>query len=76
MYKYPLLKSTINNRMSKPVTILDSVKPLYDQVTKDCDRAHASWVNTRKFTVDPTLTKTHLPFKLDTQLHTIKETTQ
>ena len=62
--------------MSKPVTILDSVKPLYDHVTKDCDRARASWVNTHKFTVDPTLVKTHMPFKLDTQLHTIKEATQ
>jgi hypothetical protein len=59
--------------MSKPVTILDSVKPLYDHVTKDCDRAHASWVNTRGFTVDPRLVTSDMPFKLDTQLHTIKE---
>jgi len=62
--------------MSKPVPVELAVKPLYDHVTKDCDRAHASWVNTRKFTVDPRLVTSDMPFKLDTQLHTIKEATQ
>ena len=60
--------------MSKPVPIEDSVKPLYDQLTKDVYRAHASWVNTREFTVDPTLVLKNKPFELDTQLHTIKDT--
>ena len=55
--------------MSKPVAIEDSVKPLYDQLTQDCYRAHASWVNSRKFTIDPTLVKTNTPFELDTQIH-------
>jgi hypothetical protein len=59
--------------MSKPVPILDSTKPLYDHVTKDCNRAHASWVTAREFTVDPTLVMTDKPFLLDTQLHTIKD---
>jgi hypothetical protein len=62
--------------MSKTVTITDAVKPLYDQLTKDVYSAHASWVNSREFTVDPTLVITNKPFLLDTQLHTIKDTTQ
>jgi hypothetical protein len=59
--------------MSKPVPVELAVKPLYDHVTKDCDRAHASWVNSRKFTIDPTLVKTNTPFLLDLNLHTIKD---
>ena len=59
--------------MSKPVTILDAVKPLYDQLTKDVYRAHASWVNARKFTVDPTLVMNKQQFVLDAKLHTIKD---
>jgi hypothetical protein len=59
--------------MSKSTTTEMAVKPLYDHVTKECDRAHASWVNTRKFTVDPTLIKTDTPFELDTTLHTIRD---
>ena len=62
--------------MSKPVPIEDSVKPLYDQLTKPAYETRASWVNTRKFTVDPRLVTSDMPFKLDTQLHTIKEATQ
>ena len=59
--------------MSKPVPVELAVKPLYDQLTKDCYRAHASWVNARKFTIDPTLVKTNTPFLLDLNLHTIKD---
>ena len=62
--------------MSKPVPIEDSTKPLYDQLTKDVYSAHASWVNARKFTVDPTLITSDKPFLLDTQLHTIKDNIQ
>jgi hypothetical protein len=59
--------------MSKPVPILDAVKPLWDHVAKDCDRAHASWVNTREFTVDPQLVMNKQQFVLDAKLHTIKD---
>ena len=55
--------------MSKPVPVELAVKPLYDQLSKDCYRAHASWVNSRKFKLDSTLVKTNTPFELDTQIH-------
>ena len=58
--------------MSKPIPVELAVKPLYDQLTKDVYRAHASWVNAHEFTVDPTLQLKNKPFELDLTLHTIK----
>ena len=72
MYQDPLLDSTINMCMSKPIPVELAVKPLLDHVTKDVYRAHASWVNARNFTVDPTLQLKNKPFELDLALHTIK----
>ena len=63
------LESTINNRMSKPVPIEDSVKPLYEQLTKAAYETRASWVNTRKFTIDPVLASPPRLFELDTELN-------
>ena len=55
--------------MSKPVPIEDSVKPLYDQLTKPAYETRASWVNTRKFTIDPVLASPARLFELDTELN-------
>ena len=59
--------------MSKPVPVELAVKPLYDQLTQDCYRARASWVNARNFTVDPTLVVKNKPFELDMTVYTIKD---
>ena len=62
--------------MNKSTTTEMAVKPSYSHVTKPAYETRTSWVNTRGFTVDPTFIKTDTPFLLDTQLHTIKDTTQ